>query len=169
MNRVGLWLFFFSESVIFGLLLASRFFIAGTERAHLNQQLGLIVTSVLLLSSLTAYAGETAMERGDQKMARYGILGTILLGLLFAVGVGFEWSIAEFSKSEPFGTAFFSMTGMHAFHVMSGVAMLALVYVQLVRGRYTPESHWPVSATVMYWHFVDVVWVFFYPALYLIN
>lgn len=169
MNRAGLWLFFFSESVIFGLLLAGRFFLAGTEREHLNQELGLLVTSILLLSSLSAYAGETAIERGNIRTAKLGILATIVMGLVFAVGVGFEWSIAEFPRNEPFGTAFFSMTGMHAFHVMTGVAMLALVYVQVSRGRYTAESHWPVSATVMYWHFVDVVWVFFYPALYLIN
>lgn len=168
-KRAGLWLFFFSESVIFGLLLAGRFFIAGTERAHLSQQIGLLVTSILLISSLTAYMGESAMERGRQRMAELNILATIVMGLVFAAGVGYEWSIAEFSRKEPFGTAFFTMTGMHAFHVMSGVAMLILVYVQLRRGRYTAKSHWPVSATVMYWHFVDVVWVFFYPALYLIN
>lgn len=168
-KRAGLWLFFFSESVIFGLLLAGRFFLEGIEREHLSQQLGLLVTSVLLLSSLTAYMGETAMERGDRRTASLGILATIVLGLVFAVGVGFEWSIAEFSRKEPFGTVFFSMTGMHAFHVLSGVAMLVLVYAQLLRGRYSPDDHWPVSATVMYWHFVDVVWVFFYPALYLVQ
>jgi cytochrome c oxidase subunit 3 len=97
------------------------------------------------------------------------LLATIALGLVFLVGVGFEWSIAEFTPSDAFGTAFFSMTGMHATHVASGVLLLGLAYYLSGRGRYSAENHWGISSIVMYWHFVDVVWVFFYPTLYLIN
>lgn len=167
-NRVGLWLFFFSESIVFGLLLSSRFFLLGTHREHLDQLVGLGVTVVLLLSSVSAFLGETSIENGNRKAAQWYILITIVLGVLFAAGVAYEWSIAEFSRSEAFGTVYFTMTGIHAAHVISGVGMLILNWLMLRRGRFSRESHWGVSATVMYWHFVDVVWVFFYPALYLL-
>ena len=167
-KRFGLWLFFLSESLVFGLLLASRFFIEGIHREHLDQNLGLMITVILLASSLSAYAAESGMENGNKKAFIWGTSLTILMGTVFAVGVGYEWYIAEFSHHESFGTVFFAMTGVHAFHVISGVFMLLILLVLGAKGRYTKESHWPVSAVVMYWHFVDVVWVFFYPALYLL-
>lgn len=169
MNRVGLWLFFFSESLIFGLLLSARFFLAGIDREHVDQTLGLIITIILLVSSITAYLGETAVEHGNRKMGIWMILATIVLGLVFAGGVAYEWGTAHFSRQQVFGTVFFSMTGMHAFHVMSGVVFLILAWWQLVRGSFGPGDSWGITATVMYWHFVDVVWVFFYPALYLVS
>ena len=61
------------------------------------------------------------------------------------------------------------MTGMHAFHVLTGVIFLAIVLRNGLRGLYSPEKHWAVEAAAVYWHFVDVVWIFFYPALYLIG
>ena len=168
-NRVGLWLFFFSESVIFGLLLSSRFYLLGIERAELNQLLGLIITIILLLSSVSAYTAETAIEHDRRRLASWMLLVTIVLGIVFAVGVGFEWATAEFHRKEAFGTVFFTMTGIHATHVVTGVFMLILAWAQLQRGKFSSTSHWPMSGTVMYWHFVDVVWVFYYPALYLVS
>ena len=147
-----------------------RFYIAGTDRPEeLDQLLGLGITSILLLSSLTAYRSEVAIAHGDRKNFFRFLAATIVLGLVFVVGVGFEWYSAEFSPSDPFGTAFFSMTGLHATHVISGIVMLGLVFYLGVRGGFSPESHWGVEATIKYWHFVDVVWVFFYPILYLIS
>lgn len=170
MNTVGLWLFFISECFLFGALLASRFYLAGTERPEaLNQDLGLAITVVLLISSFTAYLAETAMSNGRRRLCALFVMATIILGVVFFAGVVIEWSEAEFSQSEPYGTAFFSMTGLHASHVLSGVAILALLLVQLVRGRFTAQEHWGVEASIKYWHFVDVVWMFFYPALYLIG
>jgi len=168
MKRAGLWLFFFSESVLFGLLISTRFFLEGIQKEHLNQLLGLGITIVLVTSSTTAYMAETAMERGRRRSAIWFIVATIGLGLLFALGVGFEWATAEFSRHEAFGTVFFTMTGVHASHVMSGVGLLVLLLVQLLRGRFSKSDHWPVSGVIMYWHFVDIVWVFFYPTLYLV-
>jgi heme/copper-type cytochrome/quinol oxidase subunit 3 len=69
------------------------------------------------------------------------LLATIFMGLVFAGGVAIEWSTAEFKASEPYGTAFFSMTGLHASHVLSGVALLALTYRLLSKGHYSAESH----------------------------
>lgn len=168
-NRVGLWLFFFSESIIFGLLATSRFYLLGIERDHVDQLLGLGITIILLLSSVSAYIGETAIEHGNRKIASWGLLATIIMGLIFAVGVGFEWATAHFHKDEAYGTLFFAMTGTHALHVLSGVFMLILAWNNLRRGWFGKGDTWGISSTVMYWHFVDVVWVFFYPILYLVS
>ena len=169
-NQAGLWLFFLSECFLFSALLTARFVLAGTDRPEeLSQLLGLAITSILLLSSLTAYRSEAAIARGDRAAFLRNLLATIALGLVFVAGVGFEWTIAEFELSDPFGTAFFSMTGLHAAHVVSGIVMLAMVYRLGARGRFSADSHWGVEGTIKYWHFVDVVWVFFYPALYLIG
>jgi cytochrome c oxidase subunit 3 len=169
MLRAGLWLFFFSESVLFGLLLTTRFYLLGIDREHVDQLLGLGITSILLLSSVTAFTAETAIEHNRQDIARWGLIATIVLGLIFTVGVGFEWATAEFSREEAFGSVFFTMTGIHATHVISGIVVLILVLAQQMRGKYSRHNHWPLSGAVMYWHFVDVVWVFFYPALYLVS
>ncbi|MBI3961299.1 MAG: heme-copper oxidase subunit III, partial [Deinococcus sp.] len=67
------------------------------------------------------------------------------------------------------GSVFYMMTGMHALHVFTGVLFLLFVYNHGRKGRYSAERHWPVEACANYWHFVDVVWIFFYPALYLIG
>jgi cytochrome c oxidase subunit 3 len=166
-NRVGLWLFFFSESLIFGLLFSSRFFLEGIERGELDQVLGLIITVVLLISSVTAFTAETAMARGNRPLCLWMLLATIVLGILFAAGVVYEWSIAHFTKDEAFGTVFFAMTGMHAFHVISGIVMLLMALALVARGRFGKGDYWGVEGTVKYWHFVDLVWVFYYPALYL--
>jgi cytochrome c oxidase subunit 3 len=168
-KRAGLWLFFFSESILFGLLFSARFFLEGTAAPHVDQNLGLAITIILLLSSVSAYTFETAIENEMRGLAWAGLTITILLGTVFAVGVGFEWAEAEFSRSESFGTVFFSMTGVHAAHVVSGIGLFMLIALQMARGRYGPTDIWPVNGIVMYWHFVDVVWVFFYPALYLVQ
>jgi cytochrome c oxidase subunit 3 len=173
-NRLGLWLFFLSESMIFLILLTTRFYLLGAFRPEgLNQGLGLILTTVLLVSSLTAYSAETAIAHGDRpRFLRY-LLVTMLMGIVFLVGVvGFEWREALHMGIIPqsgYGIAYFSMTGMHALHVLSGVFLLGAIYVNGRRGGYSPESHWGVEASIKYWHFVDLVWVFFYPALYLIG
>jgi cytochrome c oxidase subunit 3 len=67
------------------------------------------------------------------------------------------------------GAVFYSMTGFHAFHVLTGVTFLSIVLRNNMRQRYTPEKHWAVEASVVYWHFIDVIWIVFYPALYLIG
>lgn len=170
-NRLGLWLFLISDGALFALFAAARFYIAGTERdPHLNQVLGLVLTSILLLSSVSAYRAETAFAHGSTRHGRLMLLATLVMGLVFVGGVAVEWSIAEFSVSEPFGTAFFSMTGMHAFHVTTGLLFIAIIWVRSANGRFSGGAQaWPVMATVIYWHFVDVVWVFFYPTLYLLK
>lgn len=170
-DRIGYWMFLASESMLFLGLLASRFYLQGTFRPEaLNQTLGLAITSILLLSSLTAYRAEVSIAHGDQSAFLTNTLFTILLGVVFLGGVAYEWSQAflHFPPDTPFGTVFFSMTGMHALHVLSGVALLGILYLNGRRGKYSAQDHWSPEAIVKYWHFVDVVWVFFYTSLYLV-
>ena len=170
-DRIGLWLFLFSESMLFLGLLASRFYLQGTYRPEaLSQTLGLTITTMLLLSSLTAYRAETAITHDDQSAFLQNTLFTLGLGVIFLAGVAYEWSQAfvHFPPSTAFGTVFFSMTGTHALHVLSGVLLLALLYWNGRRGKYGAANHWAPEAIVKYWHMVDVVWVFFYAALYLV-
>lgn len=169
-NRAGLWLFFLSDAFLFGGLFATRFYIAGTDRpAELNQALGLVITVILLLSSVTAYLTEVAIARGNRAAFMWNLALTIALGLIFVAGVGYEWSSAEFGPEEKFGTAFFAMTGLHATHVITGLGALIVLAFLGSKGHFSRESHWGVEATIKYWHFVDVAWVFFYPALYLVS
>ncbi len=171
-NRLGLWLFILSDLFLFAGLLVTRFYLLGTaNRPDVNQYLGLGVTTVLLVSSFFMNRAETAMAHGDQKTFLSGTLITLVLGTLFLIGVvGVEWQIAPFGPADgAAGSVFYTMTGFHALHVLSGVIFLAIVYNNGRKGLYTAERHWAVEAAAVYWHFVDVAWVFFYPALYLIG
>jgi len=187
-NRIGLWLFLISDSFVFGGLMVMRINLLGLTHPHLNQNLGLFVTAVLLISSFFMNRGETLMKNGDRKGFITNTMITLVLGLFFFLGVVVvEWrgipAVAEFvlalfgehgdvvpltpSSGAP-GAAFFMMTGMHAFHVLTGLIFLLIVMNNARKGLYD-EKHYPVEAAAVYWHFVDVVWIFFYPALYLIG
>lgn len=170
-NRLGLWLFIVSDAFVFIGLLVSRFYLMGNTRPHLEQTLGLIVTAVLLVSSFFMNRAETAIEHGDQKSFLQGTLITLILGVAFLIGVvGVEWQLAPFGPGDGVaGAVFYMMTGMHAFHVLTGVIFLGIVYRNGRKGLYSAEKHWQVEAATVYWHFIDVVWIFFYPALYLIG
>ena len=169
--RIGLWLFIISDAFVFGGLLVARFYLLGGHRPHLEQFVGLIVTSVLLISSFFMNRAEVMAASGNKKGFISSLIVTMVLGIGFLVGViGVEWQIAPFGPSDGAeGAIFYMMTGMHAFHVLTGVIFLAIVLRNGIRGLYTPERHWAVEAAANYWHFVDLVWIFFYPALYLIG
>jgi cytochrome c oxidase subunit 3 len=170
-NRMGFWLFILSDAFLFAGLLVTRFNLLGLTRPDLNQYLGLLVTAVLLLSSFFMNRAETQMGQGDQKGFLVSTTITLLLGLGFLAGVvGVEWREAPFSVGDSaYSAVFFMMTGMHAFHVLTGVIFLGIILNNGRRGLYTTEKHWAVEAATVYWHFIDVVWIFFYPALYLIG
>ncbi len=174
-NRLGLWLFLVSDASFFIALISSRFFVYGTDTpSEINQFLGLGLTVLLLLSSLTAYRAEVGAELGNRTMMTRNILLTIAIGVIFLVGVGFEWYIALGHEvtwpSKPYGTVLFTLTGVHATHVLTGLLALAVVYFlkrkSIIIG---PENSWAVEGAVKYWHLVDVAWVFIYPTLYLVN
>lgn len=169
--RMGLWLFILSDSFMFIGLIVTRFYLMGDRRPELNQPLGLSVSAVLLVSSFFMNRAEIHGAHGNPKGFVRNASVTLILGLIFLAGVvGVEWRSAPFGPADGVeGAVFYMMTGMHAFHVLTGVLFLAIVMRNASRGLYTAEKHWPIEAAANYWHFVDVVWQFFYPALYLIG
>lgn len=170
-NRLGLWLFLLSDSFVFAGLLVIRFGLMGLSRPDLDQLLGLGVTAMLLISSFFMNRAETAAANGDRRRFLVSLGITILLGIIFLVGVvGVEWRTAHFGPADgPSGAVFYGLTGFHAFHVLTGVIFLLIVFRNGMKGLYSAEKHWAVEASAVYWHFVDVVWIIFYPALYLIG
>ncbi|MFQ5434853.1 MAG: heme-copper oxidase subunit III [Anaerolineae bacterium] len=169
-NRLGLWLFFTSEAFMFAGLLVTRFYLWGGARPDLDQVLGFIVTSILLASSFFMNRAETMIAHGDRKGFLNGLLITAALGILFLVGVvGFEWQGHIRPTDGAFGAVLYGMTGMHAFHVVTGVIFILLVWNNGRKGGYSAERYWGVHACAVWWHYIDLVWVFFYPALYLIG
>jgi len=191
-NRMGMWLFFLSETFIFGGLLVARFFLWGNTRPSMEdtvlgpivlhyQIIPLLITGVLLISSFFMNRAEVAMANDDRKTFSRSILITTFLGAVFLFGVlVFEWGWKtvdgqfvlgrHISPTDGvFGAVLYGMTGMHALHVASGIILLLIVWNLGRKGHYTAEKHWGVEATAIYWHYVDLVWVFFYPALYLIG
>lgn len=183
-NRLGLWLFLFSELFLFGALFAARFVLWGNTRPALSQEIGLLATAILLLSSFFMYRSEVGAEYGDRtKFLRSALLAALMGTIFFVMVVVMEWNvfglsgdlfgIELFGHLKPtdgvFGGVFYAMTGMHAIHVLTGIALILVIWWNGRRGAYTPERHWGVEATAIYWHYVDVVWIFFYPALYLMG
>ena len=172
-NRLGLWLFLVSDTFVFAGLMAMRINLLGLTRPELNQFLGLGVTAVLLISSFFMNRGETLLHNGDRQGFLRNTALTFVLGLGFLLGVVLvEWPSASREGLTPSsgvaGAAFYMMTGMHAFHVFTGLILLVIVWMNGRRGLYDAKNY-PVEAAAVYWHFVDVVWIFFYPALYLIG
>ncbi len=173
-NRLGLWLFLLSDAFVFAGLLTTRINLLGLTRPHLNQLLGLVVTAVLLISSFFMNRGETAMAHGDKKGFITNALITFVLGLGFLLGVvAVEWPTAAAegltASSGTAGAVFYMMTGMHAFHVFTGLIFLLVIINNARKDVYSADKHWGVEAVAVYWHFIDLVWIFFYPALYLIG
>ena len=169
-NRLGLWFFFLSEAFLFAGLLAARFYLWGNTRPDLDQGIGLVVTVILLASSFAMNRAETAMVHGDRERFLSNLLVTAGLGVLFLVGVvGFEWQGHIRPGDGAFGAVLYGMTGMHALHVLSGIVFILIIWNNGRNGHYSVERHWGVEACAIYWHYVDVVWVFFYPAIYLMG
>ena len=166
-NRLGLWIFCFSEVFLFVALLAARFYLLPGQRPELSQELGLAATAILLISSFYMNRAEVAISKGDQKQFLNSMMTTFILGTAFFIGVVFmEWNIfgldAELFGIELFGhvkltdgavaAIFFAMTGMHALHVLSGLVLILIVWNNGRKGLYTAERHWAVEATAIYWH-----------------
>jgi cytochrome c oxidase subunit 3 len=174
LNRAGLWLFLVSDASFFVSLVSSRFFVYGTSTPQeINQFLGLALTVLLLLSSLTAYRAELAAENNNRGSMQFNILLTIFIGIAFLVGVGFEWSIAFGHESTlpsmPYGTVLFTLTGVHATHVLTGLIVLAIVFFTKRKSEIGKGNSWAVEGAVKWWHLVDVAWVAIYPVLYLVK
>lgn len=180
MNRMGLWMFCLSEAFLFFAILAARFYLwrdadMGMIRPELEQEPALIFTVVLLVSSYFMNRAEVAIANDDHKTFSSSMLITAALGFVFLLGVIFvEWGLMLehphiLVTDGAFAAIFFAMTGMHAIHVITGIALILIMWNNGRKGLYTKDDHWGVEACAIYWHYVDLVWVFFYPAIYLIG
>lgn len=168
-NSAGLWLFIFSEAFLFLVFISTRFALVGTYRPQqLNQALGAAITVLLLSSSLTAYLGLRALRSGALDRFRRLLTVTMGLGLLFLVGVGLEWSegFEFFPPSTTYGTAFFTLTGLHGLHVLTGILVLLALHLYSRSVPLSPSQPWPAEGCIRYWTFVDVMWLVIYPTLY---
>ena len=174
LGRLGLWIFLVSDASFFAALISSRYFVYGIETpSEINQFLGLGLTVILLLSSLTAYRAEVGAESNNRPMMLRNIALTIAIGVLFLAGVGFEWAIAlthhSTLPSQPYGTVLFTLTGIHATHVLTGVIVLAVVFFMKRNDTIGENNSWAVEGAVKWWHLVDFAWIFIYPTLYLVR
>ncbi|MCL1595004.1 MAG: cytochrome c oxidase subunit 3 [Actinomycetia bacterium] len=169
-NRIGLWLFIVSETFLFGAFLSARWFSTGTLKPEeLNQTLALGLTIVLLVSSISAYLAETSIRFNHRRNFILFTSFTIAMGLIFLGGVAIELqeAIHAYPPETPYGTSYFMLIGLHAFHVVTGLTGLMIVLVLGIKGHYGSDDYWGVEGVVKYWHFVDLAWVIIYPTLYL--
>jgi cytochrome c oxidase subunit III len=169
-NRLGLWMFIFSECFLFAAFLFARYFTTGTYRPEeLNQLLALAITGILLASSISAFMAETSMKFNQRKKFVMFSSLTIVLGLIFMGGVVLELYEAtlHYPPSTPFGSSYFMLIGLHAFHVITGLIGVSIVTVLGARGYFGSTNYWGVEGVMKYWHFVDLAWVLIYPTLYL--
>src|SRR5262245_27825398 len=191
-GRLGMWIFLITEIMFFcGLFTAYIVYraaypgvFAGASH-HLDVTLGTINTVVLISSSLTMAMAVYAAQIGKQRMLVANLLFTLVLGLGFLAikaveyydkyahglipGPRFHWEDPNVPQAKLFFGIYFMMTGMHALHMIIGAGMLVVLILMARRGRFSPEYHTPVELSGLYWHFVDIVWIFLFPLLYLIG
>ncbi|HWQ56682.1 MAG TPA: cytochrome c oxidase subunit 3 [Bryobacteraceae bacterium] len=181
-KKLGMWLFILSDTLTFSaLLIAYSYLRIASDNwptpFHLWPSLvmAIVMTVLLLSSSLTMVMGVAASKRGDTKRAVRYILLTMLGGTGFIILHLNEWRglINEGVRlwHNPWGTAlfgstFFTLTGLHMAHVASGVVYLGAVAAGFARGRFTDDD---VEISGLYWHFVDLVWMFIFPLVYLLS
>jgi cytochrome c oxidase subunit III len=140
-------------------------------------ELPLVNTLTLLLSGTTVTWAHHALQVGDRKAAKIGLLLTVILGALFTAIQAYEYNhiIHEhlfFSEASAnaglYGSTFFMATGFHGFHVLIGTIFLIVCLIRLMAGGFTPEKHFGFEAAAWYWHFVDVVWLFLFTFVYFV-
>ena len=140
-------------------------------------ELPLVNTLTLLLSGTTVTWAHHALQVGDRRSAKIGLLLTILLGILFTSIQAYEYNHIlrdhlfysdEAANSGLYGSAFFMATGFHGFHVIIGTIFLSVCMIRLLNGGFSPTKHFGFEAAAWYWHFVDVVWLFLFTFLYFI-
>jgi cytochrome c oxidase subunit 3 len=189
-SRMGMWLFLFTELILFGGLFIvyavyrfthqQEFHLAAQE---LNTTIGLINTIALLTSSMTAAMSITAMQKGSVRFAKGLIWMTIGFAFVFMINKYFEWGakihhgIYPGSKEllgKPDGEIlyfglYYVMTGLHTFHVIIGVIFFMFILRQIKQKKVTPSAYVRLENSALYWHLVDLIWIFLFPLFYLIH
>ena len=177
----GMWaviLFVSSEAFFFGALFTTYFFL----RARMAEWepvfgekpgwegLPLINTVLLVTSSVTMQFAVNAIKKGDRNGLRNWLIPTIVLGVLFLAGQGYEYTQLGFQPRDGiFAAVFFTLTGFHGAHVTGGVLFNAIVFYRTLKGHFTARRHLAVEAASIYWHFVDVVWIGLFVTIYIVG
>ncbi len=191
-SSLGMWIFLVTEVMFFGGLFLSYTVGRATYPAafaeashHLEVNLGALNTAVLICSSLTMALAVHASQTGERKLLMAFLAVTILLGLVFlgiktfeytekfkhhlVPGGAFSFPGPHSAPAQLFFSLYFAMTGLHALHMIVGIGVVSVILFFAWRGRYSPEYHTPVEVSGLYWHFVDIIWIFLFPLLYLID
>jgi len=189
-SKLGMWLFIFTEILLFGGLFIVysvyrfkhpvEFHLAAEE---LDVTIGLINTIILLVSSMTVAMSITALQLGNKRLSLILLGTTGLLALVFLVNKYFEWGakfhhdiypgsefLLSLSKGDMlfFGLYFF-MTGLHALHIIAGLALLGVAFVKVQNGSVNQDRISLLENGGLYWHLVDLIWIFLFPLFYLIH
>jgi cytochrome c oxidase subunit 3 len=187
----GMWaviLFVSSEAFFFGALFTTYFFLRAripqweplfgeTPRWNIDPILGIpflplptVNTIELLVSSVTMQLAVNAIKRGDRVALRNWLIPTIVLGVLFLIGQGYEYTRLNFLPRDGiFAGVFFTLTGFHGAHVTGGVIFNTIVFFRTIKGQFTARRHLAVEAASIYWHFVDVVWIGLFTTIYIVG
>lgn len=189
-SKLGMWLFLFTELLLFGglfLVYTIYRYLNADAFLHasynLNVILGTVNTVVLLTSSWTVAMAVTAMQKGDIKLSVKMIDATIFFAVVFLVIKYFEWT-AKFEHglfpgmehyntlvpgSKLFFFLYFFMTGLHGLHVIVGSVILIFVLTAISKKKTNPGKYMFLENAALYWHLVDVIWIFLFPLFYLIH
>lgn len=191
-SYLGVWIFLVTEVMFFGGVFTAyivyrlahpQAFALGSH--ELDITLGAVNTAVLIGSSLTMAMAVWAAQTGRRKGIVGYILATIVLGGVFLgikvveysakfehhlfPGPNFQWNGPDAPHVEMFFNLYFALTGLHAVHMIIGMGILVVIAILAWRGRFSPENHNLVEGIGLYWHFVDIVWIFLFPLLYLLG
>lgn len=192
-STLGMWIFLITEIMFFGgMFMMYTVYrslypdVFGLASSSLNQTIGALNTAVLLCSSFTMVLAVRSAQLGRRRALMMFLTLTILLGLVFLGVKGFEWSEkfqehhvpgASFhlegtplqGQAQLFFSLYFAMTGLHAAHMVVGCGIMLFLLWESWRGRYSSAYYTPVDVGGLYWHFVDIIWIFLFPLLYLID
>lgn len=188
--RLGMWLFILSEILLFGglfILYSAYRYKNPVDFHHASRELDVILgtlnTIILLTSSLSMAASIAAIQRSQRKLSMVLLIATMALGLFFLVNKGFEWGakmehgiypnaptlLARAKGEILFFGLYYVMTGLHGLHVLVGVCVLLVMLILLSKGKVCSTHFTPLENSGLYWHLVDIIWIFLYPLFYLIS
>ncbi|MBS1552012.1 MAG: cytochrome c oxidase subunit 3 family protein [Bacteroidetes bacterium] len=189
-SKMGMWLFLFTEILLFGglfimyagyrYLYSDGFAAAATE---LDVLLGTINTVILLTSSLTVVLSIVALQKNNKQLSLFFLWVTVLCGLIFLVNKYFEWGAKFHHGIYPKGPAlqnmsegevlyfglYFVMTGLHGLHIVVGLIFIGYVMRQIQKDVITSVNFQKLENSGLYWHLVDIIWIFLFPLFYLIH
>jgi cytochrome c oxidase subunit III len=187
--KLGMWLFLFTEVILFGglfVLYAIYLYVHPEAFARASDELsltfGAVNTVVLLTSSLSVAASITAMQKGNRRLTLQLLAVTIVSALIFLVNKYFEWmekihhgiypDSAMLDERAPGEIVFFGLyfitTGLHGLHVLIGAGLLLWVFMLVRNGRVRQDDYIVLENAGLYWHLVDLIWIFIFPLYYLI-